>query len=70
MTDTTPLLMMEGMSRRFGATVALNGVDLNVKLGEVHAIVGENGSGKSTLMRILAGAISPDSGKMSLAGRP
>src|SRR5450755_1069662 len=63
-------LTMSGISKRFGATVALDGVDLSVDRGEVHALVGENGSGKSTLMRILSGAIRPDSGSMQLGGKP
>lgn len=63
-----PILAMSQIVKRFGATVALDGVDLNVEAGEVHALVGENGSGKSTLMRILAGALSPDSGSMTLNG--
>ncbi|MHB8637295.1 MAG: sugar ABC transporter ATP-binding protein [Fimbriimonadaceae bacterium] len=62
------LLEMKSMSRRFGATVALDGVNFAVNAGEVHAIVGENGSGKSTLMRVLAGALKPDSGAMTLGG--
>ena len=65
----SPLLQMSAISRRFGATVALDGVDLVVKAGEVHAIVGENGSGKSTLMRVLAGALKPDSGTMTLGNQ-
>jgi len=61
---------MSRIVKRFGATVALNGVNLNVEKGEVHALVGENGSGKSTLMRILSGAIQPDEGTMMLDGQP
>jgi len=61
---------MRGISRRFGATQALAGVDLEVRQGEVHALLGENGSGKSTLMRVLAGAIEPDAGEMTLDGEP
>ena len=57
---------MRRIVQRFGATVALDGVDLDVERGEVHALVGENGSGKSTLMRILAGPIQPDSGEMQI----
>ncbi len=61
---------MNGISKRFGATAALDNVNLSVEKGEVHALVGENGSGKSTLMRILSGALTPDSGTMTLGGKP
>jgi ribose transport system ATP-binding protein len=61
---------MKGISKRFGATLALSGVDFDVRPGEVHSLVGENGSGKSTLMRVLAGAIQPDEGTMTYDGRP
>lgn len=61
---------MEGVSKRFGATVALESVDLEVREGEVHALIGENGAGKSTLMKILAGAHLPDEGAMWLDGKP
>ena len=54
------LLTMEGVRKRFGAVAALDGVDLEVREGEVHALIGENGAGKSTLMRILAGAVRCD----------
>ncbi len=60
---------MENIHRRFGATVALAGVDLSVEPGEVHALIGENGAGKSTLMKILSGALEPDAGSMALDGR-
>ncbi len=65
-----PFLSMCHISKRFGATVALDDVKLEVESGEVHALVGENGSGKSTLMRILAGALAPDEGTMELGGQP
>lgn len=63
-------LSMSRMTKRFGATLALDRVGLNVDRGEVLALVGENGSGKSTLMRILSGAIQADEGQMFLDGRP
>ncbi|MFO0827623.1 MAG: sugar ABC transporter ATP-binding protein [Phycisphaerales bacterium] len=61
-------LSMRGIRKRFGATVALAGVDFEVRGGEIHALLGENGAGKSTLMKILAGAIGPDEGAMTLGG--
>ncbi|MCE5279036.1 MAG: sugar ABC transporter ATP-binding protein [Planctomycetaceae bacterium] len=66
----SPRLVMRGVSKRFGATVALAGVGLTVLPGQVHALVGENGAGKSTLMKILSGAYVPDVGSMELQGRP
>ena len=65
-----PRLVMRGVRKRFDATVALGGVDLEVAKGEVHALVGENGAGKSTLMKVLSGAICADSGDMELDGKP
>jgi len=66
--DEPTRLRMRGVRKRFGATVALGGVDLDVRAGEVHALVGENGAGKSTLMKILSGALAPDEGRMWLDG--
>ena len=63
-------LEMEGVHKRFGATIALAGVSLAVAPGEVHALVGENGAGKSTLMKVLSGAYKPDAGSMKLDGEP
>src|SRR3954470_1050602 len=63
-------LKMQGVHKRFGATVALAGVDLSVRGGEVLALVGENGAGKSTLMKVLSGAHLPDEGQMWLDGQP
>ncbi len=65
---TPPRLQLTGIRKRFGATLALNGVDLEIAPGEVHAVVGENGAGKSTLMKILSGVYSPDAGSMELNG--
>src|SRR5690348_6106789 len=61
---------MRGVRKRFGATVALGGVDLTVQPGQVLALVRANGAGKSTLMKGPSGAQSPDEGEMSLDGKP
>jgi ribose transport system ATP-binding protein len=65
-----PRLTVQGVSKSFGATRALSGVQLQAQAGEIHAVIGENGAGKSTLMRILAGEISPDQGTVLLDGEP
>jgi ABC-type sugar transport system ATPase subunit len=61
---------MTGVRKSFDGTQALKGVNFSARLGEVHAIVGENGAGKSTLMKILAGALQPDSGEILIDGNP
>ena len=66
----TPRLEMRGIAKRFGATVALDGVSLRVAAGEVLALVGENGAGKSTLMKVLSGAHRADAGQLWLDGKP
>lgn len=58
------LLEMRGITKRFPGVLALNNVTLQVRTGEIHALVGENGAGKSTLMKILAGAVPKDSGEI------
>ena len=60
---------MRDITRRYGALVANDGIDLSVDGGEVHAIVGENGAGKSTLMRILCGLVRPDRGTVVVGGK-
>jgi len=61
---------MERVSKRFGATIALDDVSISVDAGEILALVGENGAGKSTLMKILSGAYRPDAGEIWLDGSP
>lgn len=65
---STPRLVMHGIQKRYGATLALNGVDLDARAGEVHALLGENGAGKSTLMQILAGLTHSDAGEIEFEG--
>ncbi|MCD6304276.1 MAG: sugar ABC transporter ATP-binding protein, partial [Planctomycetes bacterium] len=60
---------MEGVSKRFPGTLAVDRVDFSVRAGEVHALVGENGAGKSTLMKILAGAFNDYTGRIFIGGR-
>ena len=65
-----PLLQLRDIARSFGVVHALSGVDLDIRAGEVHALVGENGAGKSTLIAICAGVHQPDRGEIALRGRP
>ena len=67
---TGSVLAAEGISRQYGHTLALAGVDLSLRSGEVHGIAGHNGAGKSTLLRILSGAEQPDTGRITLNGNP
>jgi ribose transport system ATP-binding protein len=70
MTDTGQLLLdASGVSRRFGAVVALHDASLKVRAGEVVALMGANGAGKSTFVKILTGALKPDTGHVRIHGR-
>ncbi len=64
-----PLLRAVGLTKAFGATIAVNGVDLEVERGQVVAVVGENGAGKTTLKNMLCGLLEPDAGTIALDGR-
>ncbi len=70
MTVTTDLLLdAAGISKTYGAVVALKAASLAVRPGEVHALVGANGAGKSTLVKVLTGAVRPDTGTIAVRGR-
>jgi D-xylose transport system ATP-binding protein len=64
-----PIVEMRGISKRYGGVQALQSVDLDIYLGEVHALVGDNAAGKSTLIKTLAGAVLKDEGTISFEGR-
>jgi len=67
-TPASSALLMHGIGRSFPGVRALDDVHLDVRPGEVHALVGENGAGKSTLMAVASGALAPDEGTVSIAG--
>ena len=66
MSDT--ILKVTGVTKRFGGVCALDNVDLELKKGEIHCLVGGNGSGKSTLIKIISGFYKPDSGSVEIDG--
>ena len=65
-----PILTVRGMDKRFGATIALRQVDIDVYPGEIRGLIGENGSGKSTLTSIIAGIQKADAGEIRFHGQP
>ncbi|MFD9716426.1 sugar ABC transporter ATP-binding protein [Streptomyces sp. NPDC059076] len=67
---THPRLRVEGVSKRYGAVQALSDVALEVRPGEVMALLGENGAGKSTIVKVLSGLVRPDSGTVQMDGHP
>lgn len=64
------MLEMSGLSKRYGETVALEDVTLEMRRGSIHVVLGENGSGKSTLVKLLSGVVPPTRGTMRIDGRP
>src|SRR5205809_3755771 len=70
MGEATPLLRMEGISKRYGGVRALENAGLTIDGGRIHAVLGENGAGKSTLIKVMAGVVQPDEGRMLLDGTP
>jgi simple sugar transport system ATP-binding protein len=67
---SSPLLSLHDIRKVYPAVVALDGVDLSITPGEIHAVLGENGAGKSTLMKIIYGAVRPDAGTIEWKGQP
>src|ERR1700748_1183082 len=69
MSATSSRLELRGISKRYGAVLANDGVDLTVMPGEIHGVLGENGAGKSTLMKVIYGAVHADAGEVLWDGR-
>src|ERR1700730_8395234 len=65
-----PILSLSGISKRFPGVRALHNVSLELRAGEVTALIGENGAGKSTLVKILTGIYQPDEGEIIVSGAP
>ena len=66
---TTPLLQIDGLTKRFGGVIASDTITLDIPAGEFHAVIGPNGAGKTTLTGLLAGEIEPDGGRVRFDGR-
>ncbi|MDB5770668.1 MAG: sugar transporter ATP-binding protein [Burkholderia sp.] len=69
MTELAPLLSVRGIRKRFGSNIVLKDMDLELRGGEIHALLGENGAGKSTLINLITGIFPPDAGEMRFAGQ-
>ena len=70
MTDKNPIVVMKGITIEFPGVKALDGVDLTLYPGEVHALMGENGAGKSTMIKALTGVYKINAGSIMVDGKP
>ena len=68
--DSQPLIELLQLTKRFPGVTALDAVNLGLRQGTIHALLGENGAGKSTLINILSGVLQPDSGEFRMRGNP
>ena len=66
---TEPVLALSGLSKSFGALKVTDGVDLDLRPGEIHALIGPNGAGKSSLIKLVAGELKADAGSIRFSGR-
>jgi len=64
------IFQARGLVKRYGQVTALDGVDFDLRAGEILAVIGDNGAGKSSLIKALSGALVPDEGEMLLDGKP
>src|SRR3989442_7121629 len=70
MSPEAPVLELRGITKRFPGTVANDGIDLDLRGGEIHALLGENGAGNATLMNIVYGLVTPDAGEIRIDNQP
>ena len=64
------LAHLQGVHKRYGPVLALDGIDLSLRAGQVHALLGANGAGKTTAIALLLGLVLPDAGDVALFGQP
>ncbi|MGZ8528398.1 MAG: ATP-binding cassette domain-containing protein, partial [Candidatus Limnocylindrales bacterium] len=69
MVDAGPVLEMRGITKRYPGVIANDKIDLDLRPGEIHALLGENGAGKSTLVNVLYGLYRPDEGEIKVFGK-